>query len=204
MKIIHCEQRTPEWYAARLGKPTASNFAKLLTPTGKPCKSADEYINSLIAERIIGREKDVYISEWMQRGIDLEPAARKDYEYITGSTVHEIGFALDDGELFVCSPDGLVADDTGTPTKGLEIKCPAPTTQAGYLRNSEDLRKKYFPQVQGCMLVMQQPVWDLFSYHPEMPHVLITVERDDSYIEKLEVELAKAIDIINKEMEKHQ
>ena len=72
------------------------------------------------------------------------------------------------------------------------------------MRNSEDLRKKYFPQVQGCMLVMQQPVWDLFSYHPEMPHVLITVERDDSYIEKLEVELAKAIDIINKEMEKHQ
>ena len=191
MKILDCEQRTPDWYAARLGKPTASNFAKLLTPTGKPCKSADEYINSLIAERIIGREKDVYISEWMQRGIDLEPDARKDYEYITGSTVDQIGFALDDGELFGCSPDGLVADDTGTPTKGLEIKCPAPTTQAGYLRNSEDLRKKYFPQ-------------DLFSYHPEMPHVLITVERDDSYIEKLEVELAKAIDIINKEMEKHQ
>jgi len=39
--ILDHEQGSPEWLAARLGKPSASMFNKLITQTGKPSSSAD-------------------------------------------------------------------------------------------------------------------------------------------------------------------
>ena len=39
MIILDHEQGTEEWFAARLGKPSASNFSKLITATGKPSSS---------------------------------------------------------------------------------------------------------------------------------------------------------------------
>ena len=56
MIILDHEQGTEEWFAARLGKPSASNFGKLITATGKPSTSADGYINQLIAERLRKRQ----------------------------------------------------------------------------------------------------------------------------------------------------
>ena len=52
MIILDHEQGSEEWLAARLGKPSASSFSKLITQTGKPSSSADGYINELIAERL--------------------------------------------------------------------------------------------------------------------------------------------------------
>ena len=58
MIILDHEQGSPEWLAARLGKPSASMFSKLITATGKPSSSADGYINQLIAERLRGQSID--------------------------------------------------------------------------------------------------------------------------------------------------
>jgi hypothetical protein len=57
MIILDHEQGSPEWLAARLGKPSASCFSRLITNSGKPSSSADGYINELIAERLTGRSK---------------------------------------------------------------------------------------------------------------------------------------------------
>jgi hypothetical protein len=38
--------------------------------------------------------------------------------------------------------------------------------------------------------------------HPEMPHVLVRVERDDEYIAKLAEEVTKAVNVIKTEVEK--
>ena len=54
MKIIECEQNSPEWFAARLGKITASNMDKIITPTGQQSKQVGKYITQLIAEIITG------------------------------------------------------------------------------------------------------------------------------------------------------
>jgi len=35
MKILTFEQQTPEWFDARRGIPTASNFSKILTTKGE-------------------------------------------------------------------------------------------------------------------------------------------------------------------------
>ena len=82
MIILDHEQGSPEWLAARLGKPSASSFSKLITKTGKPSSSADGYIDELIAERITGKSEPFHVTEWMERGTALEPEAREAYELI--------------------------------------------------------------------------------------------------------------------------
>jgi hypothetical protein len=76
MRIINHEQGSDEWLQSRLGKPTASNFGKLITPTGKGSTSAEAYINELIAQRITGELPEFYTNEAMARGNELEPAAK--------------------------------------------------------------------------------------------------------------------------------
>jgi len=195
--ILDHEQGSPEWLAARLGKPSASMFSKLITATGKPSSSADGYINQLIAERLTRQSEPFYVTEWMARGTELEPEAREAYEFISGNDVIETGFILDIGFEYGCSPDGLITDKGG-----LEIKCPAPQTMVSYLRDNQVGVKKYWQQIQGCMWISQREWWDFFAYHPEMPHVLVRVERDEEYIAKLAEEVTKAVKVILNQVEK--
>ena len=197
MIILDHEQGSEEWLAARLGKPSASMFSKLITATGKPSSSADGYINQLIAERLTGQSEPFYVNEWMARGTELEPEAREAYEFISGNEVIETGFILDASFEFGCSPDGLIADQGG-----LEIKVPAPQTMVSYLRDNQAGVKKYWQQIQGCMWISQREWWDFFAYHPEMPHVLVRVERDEDYIAKLAEEVTKAVEVILNQLEK--
>ena len=197
MIILDHEQGSPEWLAARLGKPSASMFSKLITATGKPSSSADGYINQLIAERLRGQSEPFYVTEWMARGTELEPEAREAYEFISGNDVIETGFILDTSFEYGCSPDGLITDEGG-----LEIKCPAATTMVKYLRDPQSLVKAYYQQIQGCLWITDSQWWDAFAYHPEMPHVLVRVERDEDYIAKLAEEVTKAVEIILNQVEK--
>ena len=201
MIISPHEQGTDEWLAARLGKPSASMFSKLITMTGKPSASADGYINQLLAERLTGKSEPHYQSEAMALGTEREPLARADYEFISGNKVDQFGFILDDTESYGCSPDGLIGDSS---EGGLEVKCPAQTTQAGYWRDPQSGVKKYYQQIQGCMWVTGRKWWDFFSYHPDMPHVLVRVKRDEEYIEKLSEQVLLATTTIEKEMEKRK
>ena len=199
MIISPYEQGTPEWLAARLGKPSASLFSRVITMTGKPSASADGYINQLLGERLTGKSEPHYTNEAMILGTEREPLARADYEFISGNKVNEVGFILDDSESYGCSPDGLIGEDGG-----LEIKCPAQTTQAGYWRDKQSGVKRYYQQIQGCMWVTHRKWWDFFSYHPDMPHVLVRVERNEDYIEKLLEQVLFATSTIETEMGKRK
>ena len=197
MIILEHEQGSPAWYDSRLGRPSASMFNKLITSAGKPSASADAYINELIAERLNGIRVPVYVNEHMARGSFLEPEAREYYSFITEQKVTEYGFILDDSEEFGCSPDGLV-DKNG----GLEIKCPADSTIIGYHRNNKSFITKYKQQIMGCMMITGAEWWDLMAYSETIPHLIIRVERDEEYIEKLAAEIDKAVKIIVDETEK--
>jgi hypothetical protein len=194
--ILDHEQGSEEWLRVRLGRPSASMFNKLITQTGKPSSSADGYIDELIAERLTGKSEPFHVTEWMERGTALEPEAREAYEFITGNEVMETGFILDNSWQFGCSPDGLILDKGG-----LEIKCPAPRTMVSYLRDPQVGVKKYWQQIQGCMWITQRGWWDFFAYHPEMRHVLVRVERDDEYIDKLAAEVKAAVNVILNQVE---
>ena len=201
MIILDHEQGTDEWFAARLGKPSASNFGKLITTTGKPSSSAEGYINQLIAERLTGKSEPFYTNEHMQRGTELEPEARDAYEYITGYKVTEHGFILDDSKEFGCSPDGIIYHNPKYMT-GVEIKCPAANTMVKYTRDPQSLGKAYFQQIQGCMLVTGAASWDAFAFHPEIPPVMVTFCRDEGYLEKLAEQVKAAVNVILNQVEK--
>ena len=201
MIILDHEQGSEEWFAARLGRPSASMFNKLITSTGKPSTSASKYIDELVDERLNGVRAPVYVNEHMERGTRLEPEAREYYEFLTDQQVTEYGFILDDSEEFGCSPDGLIKDSDGIFEGGLEVKCPA--NMVGYHRDNKSFVTKYKQQVMGCMMITGAKWWDLMAYSDKKPHhLIIRVERDEEYIEKLAAEIDKAVTIIINETEK--
>lgn len=190
------EQRTDEWYEARLGIPTASSFNKLISSTGKPSTQAQGYINQLIAEAVTGKRPESFTSEAIERGIELESQALAWYEFAQDVTVEETGFHRHKSIACGCSPDGLVGD-TGL----IEIKCPLPHNHVAYLR-AEKVPAQYMPQVQGQLWVMEREWCDFLSFHPDLPAMLIRVERDEKFIELLAAEVTKASETIEKEVAK--
>lgn len=192
MRIINVEQRTSEWYAARLGVPSASNFAKVISPTGKKSTQVESYLNRLVADILTGRSEQQEPTEAMQRGTEMEAEARAYYELIMGP-VEQVGFCIhDDG--FGCSPDGVVGEGL------LEIKCPLAHTHVEYLRNGE-IPSIYIPQVQGQMLVMDKPWCDFLSYHPDMKPLLVRVMRDDAFCQVLHEALKELVQNIKTNVE---
>lgn len=196
MRMINHEQGTQEWLTSRLGCPSGSGFDKLITAAGKPSTQSEGYINQLIAELLTGETTEVKVTEWMQRGTELEPMAREFYELASGNQVTEVGFCKHDTLECGVSPDGLVGD-----VGGLEIKCPTPGTHISYLRANQ-LPAKYKPQVMGCLWICgeQREWWDFVSYHETMPALIVRVYRDEDYIRLLADEVSKAVDTIQSEV----
>lgn len=175
---IECEQPSVEWHEARRGKPTASNFGRILTPkTMKLSASADEYIYELIGDLMatpLPERAESYTSKMMLWGIETEEEARRFYAMDTNSTVKKAGFCLSDDKKIGCSPDGLVDGKK----RGLELKCVLPKTQARYLLEGV-LPDDYKGQVHGSLIVTGYDEWDFMSYCPGMPPFLIRVTPDE-------------------------
>ena len=184
------EQRTDEWYKARLGKVTASRVADVLakTKTGVSASRAN-YLTELVVERLTGSPTETFMNDAMQWGTDTEPQARMAYEAYKNVLVDEEGF-IDHPTIanFGCSPDGLVGEE------GLiEIKCPNSKTAVETLIAGK-APSKYIPQMQTQMSVTCRKWCDFVSFDPRLPEDLqlfvIRVERDDEYIANLEKEVS--------------
>tara|TARA_R110001632_G_scaffold188218_1_gene308647 strand:+ start:4010 stop:4609 length:600 start_codon:yes stop_codon:yes gene_type:complete len=197
MIVSNDEQGTEAWFESRLGKPSASGFGKLITRTGKPSAQAEAYINQLIFEKLSGKIPESYTSAAMERGNELEPEARENFEFINNVSVRQVGFVQNDERTYGCSPDGLL-DENG----GIEIKCPLGQTMVKYMRDPQELVKAYWQQIQGSMWVTGASHWYAFAYHPETAHVQVRVERDNEYITKLAEEVKAAVKTIKTEVEK--
>lgn len=180
------EQRTDEWFNARLGKVTASRIADLMarTKTGWGA-SRDNYRAQLVTERLTGVPADSFTSAAMQWGTDQEPAARECYEFMTGATVVETGFVPHPAIAMAgASPDGLVEHD------GLvEIKCPNTATHIDTLLG-KPIADKYLKQMQWQMACTGRDWCDFASFDPRMPVTMqmriIRVERDAAMIGEIE------------------
>lgn len=179
--IIHdVEQGSADWYSVRLGIPTASNFHKIVTPTGKLSAQAREYCFLLVAEAVLHETTQSLAGvEWIERGKELEPDAVKMYEFERGVKTRTVGFITNDAGTIGASPDRLIIDGNGA----VEIKCPAPQTHIAYM--IDGFGNDYVPQVQGQMLVGGFDYIDRYSYHPAMPPACVRTPRDEDYIAKL-------------------
>lgn len=138
-------QRSDEWFAARVGKLTASRIAEALA-TVKSGESAGRRNcrAQLVAERLTGlsQSADLSNNKAVQHGVEHEDQARSMYEFVTSNTVMECGF-IDHPEIQMAgaSPDGLIAEH------GLiEIKCPNTSTHIQYLIDNK-VPSNYIPQM---------------------------------------------------------
>lgn len=175
------EQRSKEWFRARLGIPTASNFDKIITASGSPSQQAQSYMCRLIGERLLGRslEEDISGLKWVAHGRAYENEAARQFEIVSGKVVAPVGFVTVHEGRLGCSPDRLIVGENAA----LEIKCPSPWKHIEYLLFGPG--KEYKPQVQGQMLVGGYDIVYFFSYFPGMPSVFIEFRRDDKFIRLL-------------------
>lgn len=165
MIIIDCEQGSPQWFAARLGKASASRVADIIakTKTG-PSASRANYAAELTAERLTGNRVEGFKSEAMQWGNDNEAEARGLYEFMRDAAVTEVGLVCHPSIPMACaSPDGLVGSD-GL----LEIKCPNTATHIDTLLSGK-VAGKYVTQMQWQMACTERQWCDFVSFDPRMP-----------------------------------
>lgn len=179
-------QGSDEWFAARLGKATASRIADLMakTKTGWGA-SRKNYAAELIAERLTGVGAAKFSNAAMQWGTDTEPHARAAYEFYRDVEVSEVGFVPHPKiEMAGASPDGLVGDDGM-----VEIKCPNTATHIDTLLN-KSIDGKYVKQMQFQMACAGRQWCDFVSFDPRMPERLRLyverVHRDDDMVTEIE------------------
>jgi len=193
-------QRTEDWYAARIGKATASRFrdATAYLRSGDPAQAQRDYATELVVERLTGQRVQKYVTAAMQWG-DHEPEARAAYERMTRMHVEETGFICHDTLLAGCSPDGLVDWD------GLiEIKCPWNTANhiETLLRGMPD---EHIPQIQGQLWITGREWCDFVSFDPRMPvelqlHVQ-RIQRDPGFIADLEAKVTSFLQQVGNQVE---
>lgn len=200
MKFIECPQGTPEWHASRAGKITASCFADAISvcmrksgarDVGDPTAAAERYAADLAIERVSGMPHGEPPKAWvLERGHQMEAAARMHYEARTGSFVTEAGICVTDDGLFGYSTDGLVDDD------GLiEIKSPIDSAKILHILATGDT-SEYDHQMQGGMWITGRKWCDFIMYVPDLAAVgkdlyVQRVLRDDGFIDEMVGRLAK-------------
>jgi len=194
------EQRTEEWFSARLGKVTASRVADVLAKI-KSGESASRknYKMELVVQRLTGKAGESFTNAAMEWGTEQEPFARMAYEAHTGTFVKEEGFVNHPTiEGFGCSPDGIVGEGL------IEIKCPNTANHIETVLENK-APSKYIPQMQ-CQMACTGAKWcDFVSFDPRVPEdlqlLVVRVERDQEYIDSMEVEvkqfLSEVLDLFN-------
>jgi len=185
--IIHdCEQGTADWYAVKLGIPSASNFDKIVTPKGQYSKQARRYAFQLLAERVLKTPTESLEGQmWMERGKELEPQAAEFYSFLNdGVELKRVGFVTTDDGKIGCSPDRLVGE-TGL----VEFKCTAPHTHLQYW--IDGFGDDYINQVQGQIMVCEREWCDRVSHHPLMPPLTVRTYRDEERISLLRAALSQ-------------
>lgn len=186
------DQRSPEWFAERLGKVTASCIHKVMAKLkdGRPGADHLNYHAQLVTERLTGTVAESFTNGAMQWGTETEPQARAMYSFVAGVEVEETGFHPHPAiQMSGASPDGLVGG-LGL----LEVKCPNSATHIATLTGA-GIDRKYLLQMQWQMACTERQWCDFASFDPRLPlemqlHVE-RVQRDDALIDEIEGEVRK-------------
>lgn len=158
-------QGTPEWFAIRDLKFTASKASEIATNG----KGLETLCIELLARHYSSQQYDEYTGKYknpaMQRGNDYEAQARMVYEFETGNSVREVGFVEVTSRKYVgCSPDGLVTEngkeDILLETKNHDDKVFLKLILSG------KVDPKYVKQMQYQMWATGASACDYFGYNP--------------------------------------
>lgn len=182
---------TDEWFAARVGKWTASAAPTLMDRLrdGSPSKKARDLIKQVAWERLAGQPYEVFRTRAMTRGSDMEDGALCAYEAQTLSTLSPGGLVMHP-ELpnVAATPDAFVGED------GLaETKVPASGVKFLDYHTGDELKIEYQWQVIFQLWVTGRQWCDLVAYDPRMtPRHQLVIKRVKASPEMIE-ELAAAV-----------
>lgn len=191
MILVPCEQGSDAWRAARAGLATASDFATIMAKgqrAGEASTERPKLALRLALERVNGAPAGSGFDSYATRqGREREPEARRAFEVYSGELVESVGFIRHATLAAGCSPDGLIGADGG-----LEIKSPQPLAHMATL-TTRKVPGQYVAQVQGGMWICRRRWWRFVSFSPDFPEgkrlVVIEVERDGAYIDRLAAEV---------------
>lgn len=195
LEIINCEQGSDDWFRARMGIPTASEFSTVMAKgKGKAeSKTRRTYMLKLIGERMTEQPMESYSNHHMERGKVMEEEARNAYAFMTDREPELVGF-IRNGEKGA-SPDSLIGSD-GL----LEIKTKLPHLQLEVLMEDR-LPPDHTAQVQGQIWVAEREWADFVSYWPGLPLFVKRVHRDEEYIKTLSQEVDRFLSDLHDMME---
>ena len=161
-------QHSTEWFDLRYSMVTASNAAKILTPsTLKYSKQASTFAAKIAAFKVWGIWDEPEPSFAMTRGIELEPDARAAYMKRTGLESEECGLCLNNSRTAGATPDGMIY--SGEDLVGInEFKCPNLDNHLAYLV-ADRMPIKYSLQVQFQLWITEAEWCDFASYYPGLP-----------------------------------
>ena len=164
--VIDAAQRSPEWYAARLGRLTGSVAGDMLATIKSGEAAARRNLRlRLVLERLTRRSQESdFVSPAMQAGIDREDAALAAYEAITGDLVTKSGFLAHTELMAGCSLDGHRGDFSIL----LSIKCRQPAAHLDFLRFGK-VPADALGQMRHEMWITGADEHHYFSWNPDFP-----------------------------------
>ena len=175
-KEIDTIQGSPEWWKARRGIPTGSQFSRIITAKkGDYATGSKHYQAELIAEAL-GWQSGFQGTPDTQRGNLMESEALRWLAFEHGIKTRECGFFISDCERYGASPDGIVVGGI----EPVEVKCPALNTFLKW-RADEILPDDHKAQCHGEMILTGADKCYFVAYadHEQLDNWLIVVERDE-------------------------
>ena len=177
------EQRSPEWFAARIGKVTGSNVGAILGLD--PNRDRKDVMRAMVRDAH-GADKEWSGNIATQWGQTHEDEAKEDFEGDTGLSVEKASFVIHPSMQWLgASPDGYVGDDAV-----LEVKCPFGKRKATSPAEFKSLEEQphYLAQMQIEMLVTGRSRCFFWQWAPGA-FKLEVVHADPEYQAKIVAEL---------------
>lgn len=190
LEVFTCDQNSSEWFAARRGLPTASEFSTVMASGrgGGESKTRRTYMLKLAGEIVTGEVLEGFSTVHTERGHEMEPDARNMYALMTDAQPELVGF-IRNGQKGG-SPDSLVGEN-GL----LEIKTKLPHLLIEVLLKDE-FPPEHKAQCQGNLWVSEREWVDIAVYWPKLPLFIKRAYRDEAYI----ADMSRAVDTFNSEL----
>lgn len=164
--VADVPQRSPEWFAARLGRVTGSRASDVLATikTGEAAARRD-YRLQLVCERLTGQSQEsAYLNADMQWGIDHEDEAIGALEAERGEFIQRTGFLAHDELMAGASLDGHIGDFDEI----VEVKNPKTATHVRWLRAGV-VPPEHMAQIRHGVWLTGAKMATFASYDPRLP-----------------------------------
>lgn len=158
------KQRSPEWFAQRVGRVTGSNVGAILGLD--PYRSRNDVLRAMVRAHH-GVETEFLGNPATEWGVLNESNATFDLELDMGFKVEETGFHAYEHWLGA-SPDGKVEDDAVA-----EIKCPYSMRNSDKQFKTIEEQRHYYAQVQIEMLCTGTSKCYFYQWAPDVSHLQV-------------------------------